>query len=901
DDDCDGQTDEDYASVATSCGTGACAGSGVTSCVDGDVVDSCATSGGQPQDADCDHVDDDCDGATDEDYAPVVTHCGVGACERTGMTSCTATGVADSCQAGQPATGDATCNDVDDDCDGATDEDYPETATSCGTGRCAASGTLRCVAGTPTDSCTAGTPAASDTSCNRVDDDCNGETDEDFAPQSTSCGTGACAASGQSSCVNGEVLDGCTPLAPQCDGAVCGSDGCGGSCGTCAPIAAACASPTCAAGQCDVIVTAGSCYIGGACYDNGKRNPQNPCQVCDATTAPRAWSPVAAGTSCDDDGESCTTDACNGAGACKHTANPDFSTCSDGDAETVVDMCLGGRCGGFTETREPVAGTFGDAFAKGSEGYAGYGANGLATITSAAGNLTLAVTTYTTGVNGVTTDLGPTSYATHTAVDRDLVVNANTLWELVDGVWTSAADTGSLRAAWPFPVGASAPPGFDRVVRYTPTLSLTRYVYGVGVTSGSSPYLVVRRCSFTSICAGTCAWSCGVMSANDVATDYAANITFYGGQPVIGSNYGDQGAPSQLRILRVSGQDAWYADTALSLTASGRRLLDFRSVGGGALAGSPPEWLVGAGTNKLLYVSNLSSVQPIGVPGAPSTVSYERVTTFQGYVVVLARYVVNDTNNYGIAFAKIDDQLAQSASWGFRALFPATDRRTPVSIAGDPRGLSLLGGAVVGQSSQQRAMWRFEVPRDVVFRERFSARVLPSGWTSVDQGQAQTGANWHVDSGTVVEDSNAYDVQGDASVVPKRGTFLELPSAVGFGSGTLRVQVRATDDDGYGLMWGVQNEETYVRVSLDRQRAFARVVKASSGVFTTLAENLQYTPPPMGLWHSLEVERSGPLTTIRVNGATLFQFTDSSSPSGGAALYSWGMQDVYFDDVTIAR
>jgi hypothetical protein len=74
-------------------------------------------------DATCDGVDDDCDALFDEDYAPVPTTCGVGACASTGATSCLAGSVTDSCTPGTPAPDDTTCDGIDDDCDGSADED----------------------------------------------------------------------------------------------------------------------------------------------------------------------------------------------------------------------------------------------------------------------------------------------------------------------------------------------------------------------------------------------------------------------------------------------------------------------------------------------------------------------------------------------------------------------------------------------------------------------------------------------------------------------------------------------------------------------------------------------------------------------------------------------------------
>ena len=50
--------------------------------------------------------------------------------------------------------------------------------------------------------------------CNGIDDDCNGTNDEDYISVATSCGIGACASTGATSCVNGGVQDSCTPGTP---------------------------------------------------------------------------------------------------------------------------------------------------------------------------------------------------------------------------------------------------------------------------------------------------------------------------------------------------------------------------------------------------------------------------------------------------------------------------------------------------------------------------------------------------------------------------------------------------------------------------------------------------------------------------------------------------------------
>jgi MYXO-CTERM domain-containing protein len=81
----------------------------------------------------------------------------------------------------RPGAPDAMCNGVDNDCDGTPDDDYAAQPTTCGVGACAATGVTSCVAGTIGDLCTPATPAANDVSCDGVDDDCDGAADEDGA------------------------------------------------------------------------------------------------------------------------------------------------------------------------------------------------------------------------------------------------------------------------------------------------------------------------------------------------------------------------------------------------------------------------------------------------------------------------------------------------------------------------------------------------------------------------------------------------------------------------------------------------------------------------------------------------------------------------------------------------
>ncbi|HEU0035350.1 MAG TPA: MopE-related protein [Kofleriaceae bacterium] len=137
----------------------------------------------------CNNADDDCDTAIDEDFPGKNGTCDngkLGACRRTGTLVCKADGTGLQCNAPDASGSNETCNNVDDDCDGKVDE-----------------GLVGC-------SCT---PQGEQ--CNNADDDCDGNIDEGITRP---CGTGTC--QGTETCVAG-VFTGCTaqqPSSETCNG-----------------------------------------------------------------------------------------------------------------------------------------------------------------------------------------------------------------------------------------------------------------------------------------------------------------------------------------------------------------------------------------------------------------------------------------------------------------------------------------------------------------------------------------------------------------------------------------------------------------------------------------------------------------------------------------------------------
>ncbi len=123
------------------------------------------------------------------------------------------------------------CNGIDDNCVNGIDENNPGGGAACSTGLlgvCAA-GTRRCVSGSL--NCVRNVDAGVER-CNDLDDDCNGATDEPFADKGAACtnGLGVCQRSGTRVCRSdgtGTVCnaDAGQPTAAACDGADNDCDG----------------------------------------------------------------------------------------------------------------------------------------------------------------------------------------------------------------------------------------------------------------------------------------------------------------------------------------------------------------------------------------------------------------------------------------------------------------------------------------------------------------------------------------------------------------------------------------------------------------------------------------------------------------------------------------------------
>jgi hypothetical protein len=260
------------------------------------------------------------------------------------------------------------CNGLDDDCDGVVDEGLGlGAACTSGVGACAKQGALVCGGGAVVCSAIAGAPQAE--SCNGLDDDCDGNTDEGFGlGVPCSAGVGACLAQGAIVCDGaGAATCDAVPGAPSEE--VCGDgvdDDCDGVADDGCPPPPMCVSD----GDCGGATSGLVCDAGGTCIEGCRGQNGNGCpdgETCSSSDA-------SIGTCSPDSG--CEGGGCGGGGGATSSASTSSTTSGAGGASTSSTTSGAGGASTSSGAGSTTSGAGGDSSSSGDAGATTGGAGG---------------------------------------------------------------------------------------------------------------------------------------------------------------------------------------------------------------------------------------------------------------------------------------------------------------------------------------------------------------------------------------------------------------------------------------------------------------------------------------------------------------------------------------------
>jgi hypothetical protein len=166
------------------------------------------------------------------------------------------------------------------------------------------------------------------------------------------------------------------------------------------------------------------------------------------------------------------------------------------------------------------------------------------------------------------------------------------------------------------------------------------------------------------------------------------------------------------------------------------------------------------------------------------------------------------------------------------------------------------------------------------------------GWTMIDEGNDAGPSKWSVLNGALAQTSDI----GSSMQNGKLGT-VALYTRGSWADYRMTVKLRSSDDDFIGVMFRVQDNDNYYRLSWEKGTPGRRLWKRENGVFKLLAEdgvgyNINQT-------YAIEIIVQGSALKIKIDGQSVFSISDAAFKSGTIALYSAFNQNSYFEDVVV--
>ncbi|WP_442482228.1 PEP-CTERM sorting domain-containing protein [Aeoliella sp. SH292] len=182
------------------------------------------------------------------------------------------------------------------------------------------------------------------------------------------------------------------------------------------------------------------------------------------------------------------------------------------------------------------------------------------------------------------------------------------------------------------------------------------------------------------------------------------------------------------------------------------------------------------------------------------------------------------------------------------------------------------------------------------------------GWTDTFTGPPESGAapNWGVlltGPRTLIESSDGIADSGTTTSGVANGAYTPyiMVNSTDTTPATyvLSSQLGTYDDDGFGLVFGYQDNLNYFRVGFRNQTnsnlgfgVGTSVQKVVNGTITQLATNPAATfPDATGVLSNVEVDVDGTNWAVRLNGAPILNGTDADLAPGKYGVHSWAQRE----------
>ncbi len=202
-------------------------------------------------------------------------------------------------------------------------------------------------------------------------------------------------------------------------------------------------------------------------------------------------------------------------------------------------------------------------------------------------------------------------------------------------------------------------------------------------------------------------------------------------------------------------------------------------------------------------------------------------------------------------------------------------------------------------SNGRRAPINFWLP---VFNDDFDDGNY-NGWTVVDEGTSSAPSNWWVDGpGRVRQTANIHTWDDPEW----SGTYLYYDNGFGWTDYIYQTSIYPVDNDGIGVMFRYTDNDNYYRFRWMRNYDYVGEIPGTQyraldvcvgGVWHLLGWDSVIMV--QNVWYDFTVTCVGDRIQTYIDGSLIFDVTDGSLTQGTVALYTWGQDNTYFDNVMV--